>query len=167
MGKKEKYTYTGYDGEEYQLRGFIQLLKQRSEKERNYGFDLWCNDQLIEGFHKDDKDKYGKATGLFSIAGRTGEKTYGVLHLDGCKPDTVKSKGFIKDQAFLEVRKLIEDDLQLYKYLSVATNKASQRIKDEVNKRRGIGNFEESKPDNLITNAIAEPKSIYTEVNEM
>ncbi len=137
--KRKEYKYTGRDGKQYQLRGFIQLLKERSEKERKYGFDLWCNDQLIEGFHKDDKDSEGKEVGLFSIAGRTGEKTYGVLHLDGCRPDTVKSKGFIKDDSFLEVRKLIEEDLQLYKYLSIATQKASQRIKDEINNRRGLG----------------------------
>jgi hypothetical protein len=136
--KRKEYKYTGHDGNEYQLRGFIQLLKQRSEKERKYGFDLWCNNQLIEGFHKSDK-KDGKAVGLFSIAGRTGEKTYGVLHLDGCKPDTVKSKGFIPDESFLAIRNLIEEDLQLYKYLSVASGKASARIKDEINKRRGLG----------------------------
>lgn len=136
--KHKEYKYTGHDGKKYQLKGFIQLLKQRSEKERKYGFDLWCNNQLIEGFHKDDK-KDGNAIGLFSIAGRTGEKTYGVLHLDGCKPDTVKSKGFIPDSSFLEVRKLIEDDLQLYKYLSIATNQATQRIKEEINKRKGLG----------------------------
>ena len=111
--ERKEYKYKGYDGKEYQLRGFIQLLKQRSEKERKYGFDLWCNNQLIEGFHKDDKDQDGKGTGLFSISGRTCEKTYGVLHLDGCKPDTVKSKGFIKDATFLAVRKLIKDDLHI------------------------------------------------------
>jgi len=136
--KRKEYKYIGHDGKTYQLRGFIQLLKHRSEKERKYGFDLWCNDQLIEGFHKDDKID-GKPIGLFSIDGRTGEKTYGVLHLDGCKPDTVKSKGFIPDASFLQVRELIEDDLQLYKYLSVASSQATQRIKDEINKRKGLG----------------------------
>lgn len=143
--KKKEYKYIGHDGKEYQLRGFIQLLKQRSEKERKYGLDLWCNDQLIEGFHKEDK-KDGKTIGLFSIAGRTGEKTYGVLHLDGCKPDTVKSKGFIPDESFLAVRELIKEDLELYKYLSVASSKAKQRIKDEINKRRGLGSESPSSP---------------------
>lgn len=161
--KRKEYKYKGHDGKIYQLRGFIQLLKQRSEKERKYGFDLWCNNQLIEGFHKDDK-KDGKAIGLFSISGRAGEKTYGVLHLDGCKPDTVKSKGFIPDSSFLEVRELIEEDLQLYKYLSIASNQAIQRIKDEINKRRGVGVISIAKEKKLIENptseSIIQPKQV-------
>ena len=130
--KKKNYTYNGSDGKKYQLKGFIQLLKERSVASQSFGLNLYCKGQLIERFHK-DKD------GLFTIAGRSGEKTYGELHLDGCFPDNVKAHGFIRDKAFKQVRELIKDDLEIYKQLSPTSNVADQRVKDEINKRKGLG----------------------------
>lgn len=130
--RQKEYTYTGSDGKKYQLKGFIQLLKERSVVSQNFGLNLYCKGQLIERFHKDKE-------GLFTIAGRTGEKTYGELHIDGCFPDNVKAHGFIRDRAFYEIRDLIESDLDLYKYLSPTTNLGDQRIREEVSKRKGLG----------------------------
>jgi hypothetical protein len=138
--KHREYTYIGSDGKKYQLKGFLQLLKERSVKDQNFGLNLYCKGQLIERFHKD------RVNGLFSMQGRTGEKTYGELHLDGCFPDNVKAKGFIRDKAFLSVRDLIKDDLEVYQYLSPTSNQADQRVKDEINKRKGLGSNAEKKP---------------------
>lgn len=134
--KKREYYYTGSDGKKYQLKGYLQLLRSRSYQ-GEYGLNLYCKGQLIERFHKSKKD------GLFSIEGRTGEKTYGELHLDGLIPDYVKSKGFINDDSFKEVASLIADDLKFYSWLSIATRESSKRISDEINKRKGIGKYEE------------------------
>jgi hypothetical protein len=128
---EKAYTYTGSNGKQFQLRGFLQLLNKRSFQGK-FGLNLYCKGQLIERYHK-------KIDGLFSTAGRAAEKTYGELHLDGLNPDYVKSKGFIEDAAFKEVAKLIAKDLEFYKYLGIATNAANDRIKQEINKRKGIG----------------------------
>lgn len=138
--KKRVYNYIGSDGNRYQLKGFIQLLKERSVVEQNFGLNLYCKGQLIERFHK-EKD------GLFSIAGRSAEKTYGELHLDGCFPDNVKAHGFIRDPAFLSIRELIKEDLEVYKYLSPTTKSAEPRVRDEVNKRKGLGSAAIPKPE--------------------
>jgi hypothetical protein len=137
--KREEYTYIGSDGKKYRLRGFIQLLKERSVTGQSFGLNLYCKGQLIERFHKDKE-------GLFTIAGRSGEKTYGELHLDGCFPDNVKANGFIRDKAFYEIRNLISEDLELYKYLSPASGIANQRVQDEINKRKGLGSANSKKP---------------------
>lgn len=129
MSKKE-YKYKGKDGKTYQLKGYLQLLKKRSFVEQNYGMHLYYEGQLIERYHK------GK---LFPNKGRAGELTFGVLHLDGCNPDQNKSRGFVEDDIFENVLDLIEDDFKVYKYLGIATSQAKTRIKNEINKRKGLG----------------------------
>jgi hypothetical protein len=128
--KKKEYKYTGKDGNEYQLKGYLQLLKQRSFVDQQYGLHLFFKGQLIERFHK------GK---LFDIRGRNGELTFGILHLDGCTPDQNKSRGFIEDEIFDNVLKLIEDDFKIYKKMGVPTAKGPELINEEINKRKGIG----------------------------
>lgn len=130
--KRKEYVYTGSDNKKYKLKGFLQLLKVRSVTGQSFGLNLYCKGQLIERFHKDKE-------GLFSIAGRSAEKTYGELHLDGCFPDNVKAKGFIRDEAFLAIKNLISEDLEVYKYLSPTTATANQRVRNEINNRKGIG----------------------------
>ena len=133
--KQKSYTYIGSNGKKFQLKGYLQLLKQRSFQ-GNFGLNLYCKGQLIERYHKNVK-------GLFSTAGRAAEKTYGELHLDGLNPDYVKSKGFIEDSAFKKVAELIANDLEIYKFLGIASSVAADRIKLEINKRKGIGGVEE------------------------
>lgn len=130
--KKKEYKYIGKDGNEYQLKGYLQLLKQRSFKELNYGLHLFYKGQLIERYHK------GK---LFDFMGRNGELTFGVLHLDGCTPDQNKSRGFVDDEIFDNVLNLIKDDLLVYKPMGVPTKAGPERIKEEINKRKGIGSI--------------------------
>lgn len=132
--KRKEYKYVGSDGKEYQLKGYIQLLKERKVAEQTFGLNLYCKGQLIERYHKVKTED-----GLFSMPGRSGEKTYGELHLDGCLPDNVKAKGFIRDAAFKAIRELISDDLEVYKFLSPTSNAATSRIRDEINKRKGLG----------------------------
>ncbi len=126
--KRREYKYIGSDGKQYQLRGFLQLLEKRSLRDQKYGLNLYYNGQLIERFHKEL---------LLANRGRSAEKTYGELHLDGCTPDPSK-KNFIHDEVFKSIRDLINDDLDFYKYLSPATNQSEIRIENEINKRKGI-----------------------------
>lgn len=139
--QRTSYKYKGSDGQEYQLRGYLQLLKERKVADQSFGLNLYCKGQLIERFHK-EKD------GLFTIAGRLGEKTYGEIHLDGCLPDNVKAHGFIRDAAFLAVRELIREDLEIYKGLSPATGIGATRVKEEINRRKGIGGEQGNGPGN-------------------
>lgn len=129
--KKKQYNYIGSDGNEYKLRGFLQLLDKRSLRDQKYGLNLYYNGQLIERFHKEL---------LLANRGRSAEKTYGELHLDGCTPDPSK-KNFIQDEVFKSIGELINDDLDFYKYLSPATNQSEVRIENEINRRRGIPEF--------------------------
>lgn len=138
--KRKDYQYIGSDGKKYQLKGFLQLLKERSVKNQNYGLNLYFNGQLIERFHKDRQ-------GLFTIPGRRGEKTYGELHLNGCLPDNVKAHGFIFNNAFFAVKDLIQDDLAVYGMLSPTSIQADQLVRDEINKRKGLGSDIENKTD--------------------
>lgn len=126
--KKTEYKYEGSDGETYQLKGFLQLLKSRSVADQHFGLNLYYNGQLIERFHK------GK---LLSIKKRRREMTYGELHLEGCTPDPNK-KNFIEDEAFDNVRKLIHDDLQVYSRLSPTSKNQKKLVRNEIEKRKGI-----------------------------
>lgn len=126
--KRQEYKYQGSNGDTYQLKGFLQLLKSRSVADQHYGLNLYYNGQLIERFHK------GK---LLSIGGRRREMTYGELHLEGCTPDPNK-KNFIEDEAFNNVRKLIHDDLQVYSRLSPTTKNQKKLVRKEIEKRKGI-----------------------------
>lgn len=126
--KKQAYSYIGSDGEIYQLRGFLQLLEKRSLRDQKYGLNLYYNGQLIERYHKEL---------LLENRGRSAEKTYGELHLDGCTPDPSK-KNFIHDEIFKSIRDLINDDLDFYKYLSPATFQSEIRVENEINKRKGL-----------------------------
>lgn len=125
---KKEYKYEGSDGKVYQLNGYLQLLAKRSVAEHKYGLNLYYQGQLIERFHK------GK---LLTTSGRAAEKTYGELHLDGCTPDPSKKK-FLEDEAFMAIKGLIADDLQVYKKLTPATKDASLIIRREIDKRKGI-----------------------------
>lgn len=126
--KKDKYTYVGKGGKEYQLKGFLQLLAKSSQAKREYGLNLYYRGQLIERFHKDT---------LLTSAGRSAEKTYGELHLDGCEPDPTKKK-FIEDISFHNVKELIAADLEVYKWLNPSTSVAKKRVQTEIDTRKGI-----------------------------
>jgi hypothetical protein len=128
--KRKEYKYIGKDGNEYQLKGYLQLLNKRSISKREYGLHLYYRGQLIERFHK------GK---LFDMSGRKGERTFGVLHLDGCTPDQNKSRGFVEDEIFENVLNLIKEDFKVYNKLGNTTGIAKTLINDEINRRKGIG----------------------------
>lgn len=125
--KKEKYIYQGTDEKPFQLRGYFQLLKNRSVKDQHYGIHLFYHGQLIERYHKGSLFK--------GIDGRWMERFYGELHLDGCNPDPSK-KSFLEDDTFTEVRNLISEDLQTYRTLGVTTKKATSIIEKAITQRR-------------------------------
>jgi hypothetical protein len=127
--KKEGYTYLDKQNNSFELKGFIQLLKNRSVAEQKFGLNLYYQGQLIERYHtKYLKDKIGK---------RNAERIYGELHLDGCTPDPSK-KYFKDDEIFKSIFELINDDLLVYKDFTLATNQANSNIAKEKLKRRGI-----------------------------
>lgn len=134
FSRKNSYFYEGKNGKKFQLRGYLQLLKNRSVKDQKFGLNLYYNGQLIERYHK------GK---LLSINGRRREMTYGELHLDGCTPDPSKKK-FMEDNAFNNVKELIRDDLSLYGQLSPTSKDQKKLVQKEIDKRKGI------KPQNIV-----------------
>jgi len=162
--KKEKYEYVGSDGKIHQLRGFLQLLKERSFS-GNYGINVYIKNQLVVMFEKES----------FGIVGRNFEKLYGEIDLSGAIAGNVKN-AIISDEGFKNVVKLIYDDLQgIYKKLGTPTKIANKWITEEIQRRlinggnSDIGNNdgghgdggtkkpkEKEKPDNILPEGMPE-----------
>jgi hypothetical protein len=135
--KKAKYEYIGSDGKVHQLKGFIQLLKQR-DFQGNYGINVYIRNQLVAMFEKES----------FGIIGRTYEKIYGEIDLTGAVAGNVKN-AIQNDIGYQNVVKLIKDDLEgIYKKLGTPTGKATDLIREEIQRRLSEVNVNGDKTDN-------------------